>query len=92
MMSNPKWRPVTEERFDEMLGIMPPLAWTSKGFLVGEAWSHRECRITGIVRATFTAFAKVDGQHYEALSDLTYPEWGAITRQDILSNIETVPA
>jgi hypothetical protein len=37
----------SEERYDEMLGILPPTVWVGKGFLVGEPHDHRACKITG---------------------------------------------
>ena len=46
----------TEERWDEMLGVLPPALWIAKGFLVGEPFDHRTCKITAVVRATYAAF------------------------------------
>jgi hypothetical protein len=34
------WEPTTAERFDEMLGVLPPAAMRDNGFLVGEPWDH----------------------------------------------------
>ena len=34
-----KWNEVTEERYMEMLEILPPAVWAAKGFLV--AWLSR---------------------------------------------------
>jgi len=36
----------TEERYNEMLGVLPPALWLAKGFLVGEPHDHRRCKIT----------------------------------------------
>jgi len=73
------WKPVTQDRYDEMLNVLPPLRWNSLGFLVGEAYSERTCTETARPRQTFTALAKVGGQHFEALEALTVPEWLAMT-------------
>ena len=35
-----KWIETTEERYDEMLGVLPPAYWSSIGFLVGEPMDH----------------------------------------------------
>jgi hypothetical protein len=66
----------TEERWDEMLGVLPPALWIAKGFLVGEPFDHRTCKITGVVRATYAAFINHGGKFYEGPS-LTTPEFQA---------------
>jgi len=35
-----RWVPVTEDRFHEMLNVLPPAAWQGGAFLVGEASDH----------------------------------------------------
>lgn len=71
------WKEVTEERYDEMLNILPPAHWDSKGFLVGEPWTHRFCRATGLFRAAFAAFVRYNGKFYECDEPLTVPEFVA---------------
>jgi hypothetical protein len=34
------WHEITEERFEELLGCLPPAAFGRGGFLVGEPWDH----------------------------------------------------
>lgn len=34
------WEPTTEERYHEMLEVLPPAAWLANGFLVGEPADH----------------------------------------------------
>jgi hypothetical protein len=46
----------SEERYDTMLGILPPHLWIGKGFLVGEPHDHRECKIAGHTAPTYAAF------------------------------------
>ena len=66
----------TEERYDEMLGVLPPALWIAKGFLVGEPFDHRTCKKTGVVRATYAAFINHGGKFYEG-PNLTIPEFQA---------------
>ena len=71
-----------ERRYNEMLEVLPPLAWVRKGFLVSEPWSHRECKISGKYRATYTAMVAHRGplgtHYFESTSGLTVPEWLAV--------------
>jgi hypothetical protein len=55
----------SEERYDEMLGILPPTVWVGKGFLVGEPHDHRKCKITGKITPTFAAFFATFGRYCE---------------------------
>ena len=66
----------SEERYDEMLGVLPPALWLSKGFLVGEPFDHRTCKVTNIVRASYAAFFQKNGKFYEG-GNLTVPEFSA---------------
>jgi hypothetical protein len=34
-----KWEEITEERFYEMLEVLPPLEWKSGGFFLSELWA-----------------------------------------------------
>jgi len=66
----------TAERYDEMLGVLPPAIWLSKGFLVGEPFEHRTCKVTNIVRASYAAFFQKNGKFYEG-DNMTMPEFKA---------------
>jgi hypothetical protein len=72
----------SEKRFNQMLDMLPPLAWTSKGFLVGEAWGDRTCAVTGNLRPTFKAMIcrwDQEGMSYfESTMGLTVAEWRAL--------------
>lgn len=59
------WKEVDEERYDEMLGMMWPALWLQHGFLVGEPFDHRVCKVSGQVRATYAAFLQHNGKFYE---------------------------
>lgn len=74
----------SEERYDEMLGILPPAVWLSKGFLVGEPCTHRTCRIHQVTRPTYASFFQKDGKFYEG-DDLTLSEF-------LKFDINTLPA
>jgi hypothetical protein len=66
----------SEERYDEMLEILPPALWLAKGFLVGEPFDHRTCSVTKVVRASYAAFFQHKGNFFEA-GNMTVPEFKA---------------
>ena len=43
----------SEARYDEMLGILPPVLMLRKGFLVGEPFDHRLCKVTNVTIPEF---------------------------------------
>jgi hypothetical protein len=78
------FRPVTAERYDEFLNILPPALWEpSKGFIVGEPYTHRQCEVSGQFRAAYSAFVRMDGKFYEATAPMTAPEFRKLERADI---------
>ena len=80
-----QWREVSEERYDEMLGCLPPEIMTGLGFLVGEPSSHRQCSVTDQVRADYQAFARVAGRYYGADQCMTIPEFKRLTEADVVT-------
>jgi hypothetical protein len=70
------WREVSEARYDEMLGVLPPALWLAKGFLVGEPFDHRRCSVTHGMRASFAAFVQHEGKFFEG-DPMTAPEFRA---------------
>jgi hypothetical protein len=74
----PRFKPCSQRRFDDQLEILPPIAWTSKGFLVGEPWSHRECHVTGRYLPAYQAMVKRGERYFESCEGLTVPEWRAL--------------
>ncbi len=78
------WRECSEERYDEMLGVLPPALWIAKGFLVGEPMTHRRCTVTGDIRATYSAFISHAGRYYSG-PDLTAPEFRAVEMEKVLA-------
>jgi hypothetical protein len=72
----------TEERYDEMLGILPPAMMSSNGFLVGEPFDHRVCKVTGNISPTFAAFFQKGETYYEG-DNMTIAEFRAFNVADI---------
>lgn len=65
------WTECTEERYWDMLEVLPPAVMGSSGFMVGEPTDH--CPTTG--RPRFAAFIKRDGKHYEADAPMTIKQF-----------------
>ena len=66
------WTETTEEKYWEMLEVLPPAARHSGGFLVGEPWDHHA--VSG--RARFAAYRELyGGKFYTANRPLTVAEF-----------------
>jgi hypothetical protein len=65
------WKPIDAHRYNDMLGVLPPIDWTSAGFLVGEPYDHSMA--TGQPR--YTAFIDRYGWYYESSRPITRREW-----------------
>ena len=76
-------RECSEERYDEMLGILPPALMLGKGFLVGEPFDHRTCKVTHEVRASYAAFFRRSEKFYEG-DNMTAPEFKAFDVESLL--------
>jgi hypothetical protein len=81
------FKPVTSERYNEMLEVLFPAEWTKLGFLVGEPADHRRCKVTGLVAATFDAFARIGDQHYAADEAMTRREFLTLSPELVLANV-----
>lgn len=68
-----EWSEVDEERYDEMLCILPPAVHTAGGFMVGEASDHHGPG--GAVR--FAAYVARGGKFYAASRAMTVAEFRA---------------
>lgn len=77
------WKLTTEERYDEMLGVLPPEVMTGYGFLVGEPFSHRTCRVSGEIEPTFDAFMRIDERYFVASEPLTRGEFHVVNLADV---------
>lgn len=73
----PTWKEVDEARYDEMLGVLPPIAWTDKGFLVGEPMSHLGDQ------PTFVALVRHHGRYYESEGSITIAAWRALDPREV---------
>jgi hypothetical protein len=60
---------VTEEKYDEMLGVLPPAYWNGNLFLVGEPFDHDEQG-----RARFDAYSNPSKGRYYNLGLMTISE------------------
>lgn len=69
------FRPITPERYDDMLDILPPALETGLGFLMGEPMDYRVCRVQGTTRAAYSAFVQSGAVHFQASAPMTAPEW-----------------
>lgn len=76
------WKKCDEKTYIYGLEVLPPAFWIEKGFLVGEPMTHRVCTVTKVVRATYSAFIQLHGQHYEG-PDLTVPEFKLVDPQRV---------
>ena len=80
MHQGPTLKPCTEDRYWEMLEILPPAVMDGKGFLVGEPWTHRQCTVSDRPdQPAFAAFFKSGNRFYEAEKPMTIPEYHAVT-------------
>lgn len=70
-----EWEPTTEDRYHEMLEVLPPIVWNRAGFLVGEACDHHAR--TGEPR--YQAFTKLGNAFRCSNRPITVREWRALT-------------
>ncbi len=77
------FKSVTEERFMEMLEVLPPAVWIPKGFLVGEPYDHRPCKVSGTFAPTFSAFFEIGNEHFAADEAMTVKEFRALSVAEV---------
>jgi hypothetical protein len=80
------WKEVDEARYDEMLGVLPPALWLSKGFLVGEPFDHRTCKETGRFAPTYAAFVAHGGRFFEG-PNMTPMEFRKLSISEVLETL-----
>lgn len=66
-----EWLESTEESYDEALGCLPPVAYSSSGFLVGEPYDHDA--LTGKPR--FQAYRFNGFDHFKSSRPMTIQEF-----------------
>ena len=67
-----RWKEITEQRYDEMLNVLPPLKRERGGFFISEAYTLN----------IHPFYQKYQSRYYEAMFQLNTP------REKILSSIE----
>lgn len=67
------WEPITEERYWELLNVLPPAAQKRGGFLVGEASDHH----AGTGRPRFTCCREKAGEFAEYSRPMSHAEFVA---------------
>lgn len=76
------WVQCSEERFHEMLEVLPPAAHTKRGFLVGEAMDHHAVsgapRFAAFIRRTTQGDGWSETQFYESSRPMTWEEFRVI--------------
>jgi hypothetical protein len=65
------WVTTTNEQYDDMLGVLPPIAWSHDGFLVGEPDDHSVT--TG--RPRYRAYRNQNGAFFVSTRPLTVAEF-----------------
>lgn len=68
------------------LECLPPAAYTSVGFLVGEPWTHLKCTVSRTIEPAFQAFAEIQGEYYKAAAPLTIAEFKATEATEIINS------
>lgn len=81
------WKPITEERWDYALGVVPPAFMGNSGFLLGEPFDHHRCSVTGQIRARYAALIRVNGRYFEHDLPLTLAEFKAVKPAEVLAQI-----
>jgi hypothetical protein len=74
-----RWVPITAERYDEMLNILPPIGWCAAGFLVMEPID--DCPETRLPR--FGAFRQQGAEYFESSRPITRAEWRVMRTERI---------
>jgi len=77
-----EWKPTTEDRFNEMLEVLPPALWlhgAGGGFLVGEAMDHD----AGSGKPRFEGFRQSGGHCYQGSRPMTRDEFRAECQKPI---------
>jgi hypothetical protein len=73
---------ITEDRFFDMLGALPPIDHKGTSFLLGEPYSHRHCSVTGECAPTYAGFLQIGDSYFETREAVTRKEF-----QGILSSL-----
>lgn len=77
-----KWTETTEERYEEMLNILPPAAMAGGAFLVGEPAIH-----DAEGRSCFDAFAHIGAKFYASSEPMSRATFRTLTPASILAGV-----
>ena len=75
------WEETTEERYDEMLSVLPPAFMEGGDFLVGEPETYRKCAISGNTSAVFDGFVSRREKFYVTSEAVTRLEFDKIRQE-----------
>ena len=64
------WKEITEERFMDMLEMLPPVAQCGYGFMLGEPWTH-----DSLGNPMFRPFVETGDKFYEGSAPMTVREF-----------------
>jgi hypothetical protein len=73
------WKEITEDRYDEMLEVLPPVAMSGVGFMMGEPMDHDD---TGA--ALFLPFRRVGARYFEG-EPMTVAAFRAVKPSDLVT-------
>ena len=83
-----QWVETTEERYYDMLGVLPPAHYVDKGFLVGEPMNHRVCKFTSKFEPVYEGYIVFHGKFYQSSRPLTVEEFNRFTKvQNIVKGV-----
>lgn len=89
MFEKKEWLETSEERFFEMLEVLPPEMMLGGGFLVGEPAIHKRDGISGNVMPAFDAYKKIgkfgsDEKFFVYPEPVTMPEFKELMKGNII--------
>jgi hypothetical protein len=67
------WTQITEDKYHDMLGVLPPAAWNmdAGAFLVGEAMDHH----AGTGKPRFSCYKQSDGKFWSLSTPITHAQF-----------------
>jgi len=72
------WQETTEEKYDEMLCVLPPEYMAGGSFVVGEPVTHRPCTISKHLAPTFDGFTIHLNKFWATKESVTIREFKAL--------------
>lgn len=76
------WVETTQERYDEMLNVLPPIDWNARGFLVGEPYDHHATsgkpRFTAYIHRTTSGEGWRETRYFESSRPMTRAEFAEV--------------